>query len=145
MGCSPEIHETTLPSSFRPITRVRRSHIACMISEIFSPNRMKLRVANLYWEQMRQSGISNGADLMKLSEDSCGMIFDRDRQWRFIEPRLTHNALITAASFRTITEIFGWKDIWLSTLRGTETQLLSMISRLGNDLDRRRSIEKASW
>ena len=51
-----------------------RSHIVCMIFEVFSPNRMKLRVANLYWERMRQSGISSGADLMKLSEDNCAII-----------------------------------------------------------------------
>ena len=51
-----------------------RSHIVFLIHEVFEPNRMKLRVANLYWERMRQSGISSGADLLKLSEDDCSTI-----------------------------------------------------------------------
>ena len=51
-----------------------RSHIVWMVHNAFLPNRMKLLVANLYWERLRRCGIASGADFLKLSEEDCATI-----------------------------------------------------------------------
>lgn len=62
-----------------------RSHIVWMVYNVFLPNRMKLLVANLYWERLRRSGIASGADFLKLSEEDCATILGiyKDQRAKF--------------------------------------------------------------